>query len=315
MTKNAQAYAAAATAILLLIPVKSYKRIALPPPQQTLICILPEEDAAFQRNLVSKYAEDVNLDLRIKTQDWPLDSLRSGAADLMVVPEQTTDIPDGVVLSRPFADGTAWAVRSVDTEALRHINRWITELTASERFNRMQKRYLSGKPVNLTSIPQYDNLLRQNADSIGWDWRLLAAVVYHESRFHNNATSHKGARGLMQIRSKRYTAEELANPARNLYIGSRYLRKLEKMFDGATPMESKKFALAAYNYGEGKVSRLIARAAEEGLDTGRWDKVATLLPEGHHTVSYVSNILDTYAYYSRLYPKQPDAPSGTAPRN
>ena len=263
MTKNAQAYAAAATAILLLIPVKSYKRIALPPPQQTLICILPEEDAAFQRNLVSKYAEDVNLDLRIKTQDWPLDSLRSGAADLMVVPEQTTDIPDGVVLSRPFADGTAWAVRSVDTEALRHINRWITELTASERFNRMQKRYLSGKPVN----------------------------------------------------SKRYTAEELANPARNLYIGSRYLRKLEKMFDGATPMESKKFALAAYNYGEGKVSRLIARAAEEGLDTGRWDKVATLLPEGHHTVSYVSNILDTYAYYSRLYPKQPDAPSGTAPRN
>ena len=301
MTKNAQAYAAAATAILLLIPVKSYKRIALPPPQQTLICILPEEDAAFQRNLVSKYAEDVNLDLRIKTQEWPLDSLRSGAADLMVVPEQTTDIPDGVVLSRPFADGTAWAVRSVDTEALRHINRWITELTASERFNRMQRRYLSGKPVNLTSISQYDNLIRAAADSIGWDWRLLAAVVYHESRFHNDATSHKGARGLMQIRSSRYTAEELANPARNISVGARYLHRLEGMFPGATPMESIKFALAAYNMGEGKVARLISQAEAQGMDASRWSNVAKLLPQDHHTVSYVNNVLDTYQYYSRVY--------------
>ena len=315
MTKQALAYAAAATAILLLIPVKSYKRIALPPPEHTLICIISEEDVAFQRNLVQKYAEDINVDLKIKTKSWPLDSLASGAVDLMVVSEDTSDIPDGVVFSRPFADGTVWAVRTVDTEALRHINRWITELTASERFNRMQKRYLSGKPVNLTSISQYDNLLRQYADSIGWDWRLLAAVVYHESRFHNDATSHKGARGLMQIRSKRYTEEELANPARNLYIGTRYLRRLEKMFPGATPMESKKFALAAYNFGEGKVSRLITRADTLGLDATRWDKVATLLPEGHHTVSYVTNILDTYAYYSRLYPKQPDAASDTVPKN
>ena len=314
MTKQALIYAAA-TALLLLIPVKSSKRIAPLPHGHALVCILPEEDAAFQRNLVQKYAEDINTELKIKEVAWPLDSLPSGAADLMVVSEDTCEIPDGVVLSRPFADGTVWAVRSADTEALRHINRWITELTASERFNRMQKRYLSGKPVNLSSISRYDNLLRQNADSIGWDWRLLAAVVYNESRFHNEATSHKGARGLMQIRSSRYSAEELANPARNLYIGSRYLRRLENMFPGATPMESKKFALAAYNLGEGKVTRLITRADTLGLDASRWDKVATLLPEGHHTVSYVTNVLDTYAYYSRLYPKQPDAASGKAPRN
>ena len=288
---------------MLMIPVSGSRRIIPLPPTTTMNCMIPVEDAPFQRTLVEKYAQDIGLDIRVQTGEWPLDSLTSGAVDMMIVSEDASPIPYNVVFSRPFADGTVWALRADETEALRHINRWITELTASERFNRMQKRYLSGKPVDLNSISQYDNLLHAMADSIGWDWRLLAAVVYHESRFHNEATSGKGARGLMQIRSSRYSIEELSNPARNLYIGSRYLHRLEKMFPGANPTESIKFSLAAYNFGEGKVSRLINRADSLGLDASRWDNVATLLPQGHHTVSYVNNVLDTYAYYSRLYPR------------
>ena len=291
------------SALLLMIPVTGSRRSTPLPPTGTLTCMMPEEDAPFQRVLVEKYAQDTGLDIHVHTGDWPLDSLMSGALDLMIVSEDTFPVPDEVVFSRAFADGTVWAVRADETEGLRGINRWITELTASERFNRMQKRYLSGKPVNLTSISPYDNLLRQQADSIGWDWRLLAAVVYHESRFHNDATSKKGARGLMQILSSRYTPEELADPSRNLSVGSRYLHRLEGMFPGANPMENVKFSLAAYNFGEGKVSRLISRADSLGLDATRWDNVATLLPAGHHTVSYVNNVLDTYQYYSRLYPR------------
>ena len=303
MSKRKAIYAAVVSAILLLIPMRSYKRIAPFPTDIIISCMIPKEDAAFMRNLVEKYADDIDMEIHVTLGDWPLDSLASGAVDLMIVSEEVSDIPDNVAFSRPFADGTVWAVRATETEALRHINRWITELTASERFNRMQRQYLSGKPVNLTSISQYDNLIRAAADSIGWDWRLLAAVVYHESRFHNGATSHKGARGLMQIRSSRYTADELANPARNITVGSRYLHRLEGMFPAATPMESIKFALAAYNYGEGNVSRLITQADTLGLDSSRWNNVARLLPQGHHTVSYVNNVLDTYQYYSRIYPK------------
>jgi hypothetical protein len=303
MSRRGIIFAAVTSALLLMIPITGSRRSTTLPPDTTLQCMIPEEDAPFQRNLVEKYAQDNNIDIHIHTGNWPLDSLVSGTVDLMIVSEDEYPVPDGAVFSRAFADGTVWAVRADETEALRRINRWITELTASERFNRMQKRYLSGKTVSLTSISQYDNLLRQNADSIGWDWRLLAAVVYHESRFHNDATSHKGARGLMQIRSSRYTEEELSNPARNLSVGSRYLHRLETRYTTADPMETVKFCLAAYNYGEGKVSRLIARADTLGLDATRWDNVATLLPEGHHTVAYVNNVLDTYAYYSRLYPR------------
>lgn len=303
MTSRGLIFAAAASAILLLIPVTGTHRSTPLPPEGTLRCLLPQDDAAFQRTLVEKYAQDINLDMHVQSGAWPLDSLLSGATDLMIVMEDTVPAQDGVAFSRAFADGTVWAVRADETEALRQINRWITELTASERFNRMQKRYLSGKPVSLTAISQYDPLLKSAADSIGWDWRLLAAVVYHESRFHNDATSRKGARGLMQILSDRYSDEELSNPARNLSVGSRYLHRLEKQFPAANPTEAVKFALAAYNLGEGRITGLVSQAEAQGLDASRWDNVATLLPEGHHTVSYVNNVLDTYAYYSRLYPR------------
>ena len=157
-------------------------------------------------------------------------------------------------------------------------------------------------PVNPGSISQYDTLIRQAADNIGWDWRLLSAVIYHESRFHNEAQSSKGARGLMQIRSQRYTPEELADPSRNLYVGTRYLKKLETRYADTGPVEAIKFALASYNMGDGRVASLVERADTMGLDASRWDSVATLLPKGHHTVSYVNNVLSTYSRYARQYP-------------
>ena len=53
--------------------------------------------------------------------------------------------------------------------------------------------------------------------------------------------------------------------------------------------------------GEGKVARLISQAEAQGMDASRWSNVAKLLPQDHHTVSYVNNVLDTYQYYSRVY--------------
>lgn len=276
-------------------------------PEATLHCAIPTQDAEFHRSLVKKYAADKGLDFDIVLcRDFTvLDSLRTGGLDLVVACDPPDSLLEGLATSRAFADGSVWAVREDEVEALRHINQWVTELTASARFNRMQKRYFSGKTVSLTSISQYDNILRQSADSIGWDWRLLAAVVYHESRFHNDASSSKGAMGLMQIRSKRYPEEVLMNPAANIAVGSRYLSKLQGMFsdNAADPTEAIKFALAAYNMGEGKAGQLIERTQEQGLDASRWDSVKQQLPEHHHTRSYVDNVLNTYAYYSKVYPR------------
>ncbi len=298
--------AAVLTLGLLLIPVRTYRSFTPEPPSETLRCVVPKAHALFHKTIIQRYAESQNLqmDFHADNGEW-LDSLRSGAIDLLVFIPLNDSIPEGIACSRAFADGSVWAVRADETEGLRRINRWMTELLASEAFGRMQKQYFAGKPVNLQSISQYDRLLKASADSIGWDWRLLAAVVYHESRFHNEATSAKGATGLMQVRSDRYSTETLLDPARNLSVGSRYLYKLEAMFSNtaATPMEAVQFALAAFNLGEGRVQKLIGKAAAAGADTTRWESVATMLPARHRTITYVDEVLDTYAYYSQVYPE------------
>ena len=298
--------AAIFTLALLLIPVRTYRTVTPDPPGETLRCVIPRAGGAFHKTLVQRYAEEQGLHMDIKVDNglW-LDSLRNGSIDLLVFIPDTDSLPAGVACSRAFADGSVWAVRADETEGLRRINGWLTELTASESFARLQQQYLAGKPVNLQSISQYDRLLRASADSIGWDWRLLASVVYHESRFHNEATSVKGATGLMQIRSDRYSVESLLDPAKNLSVGSRYLHKLEGMFadNAADPTEAVQFALAAFNLGEGHVQKLIGKAAAAGVDTTRWSSVSTMLPPRHHTITYVNEVLDTYAYYTRIYPR------------
>lgn len=51
----------------------------------------------------------------------------------------------------------------------------------------------------LCIISPFDNLMRDISEKEGNDWRLMAAIAYHESRFTPDITSSRGACGLMQI--------------------------------------------------------------------------------------------------------------------
>ncbi len=89
------------------------------------------------------------------------------------------------------------------------------------------------------------------------DPALLAAVIYAESRFHDQ-TSSAGARGLMQITpdtadtienlsgGETFVYEDLADPELNIRYGSFYLRYLLERYGG-----NEAAALAAYNAGQG----------------------------------------------------------------
>ncbi|HVR30195.1 MAG TPA: transglycosylase SLT domain-containing protein [Thermoanaerobaculia bacterium] len=84
---------------------------------------------------------------------------------------------------------------------------------------------------------------------------LVAAMVRCESAFDEHAISPRGARGLLQLMpatAERFGVDpvELADPARNLEAGVRYLRWLADRFDNDLPR-----VLAAFNSGEGTVDR------------------------------------------------------------
>lgn len=82
---------------------------------------------------------------------------------------------------------------------------------------------------------------------------LVAAVVHTESKFNPAARSPAGAVGLMQLvpRTGRWLgATDLTNPTQNVTAGAKYLRYLNKQFDG-----NQEKVIAAYNAGEGNVRR------------------------------------------------------------
>lgn len=239
----------------------------------------------------------------------PLDSLLARSADIVVM-ARPDSLPAGLCEAKDISDDYAWIVRDDNCNELGRLNTYLSELTESDHFRKLIRQYMKGKVSSLTEISPYDALIREVAGESGWDWRLLSAVAYHESRFSLGANSKKGAVGLMQIRSGKYSVDTLLNPRVNLSIGARYLSRLGNMFQpvAADTTERLKFALAAYNAGEGKVQYYIRYAGSRGADTTRWSAVSELIPQmggsrGRQTIAYVDAVLDTYAAYTRLYPR------------
>lgn len=85
------------------------------------------------------------------------------------------------------------------------------------------------------------------------DASLVKAVIYTESYFNPNATSHKGASGLMQLMpatAEKYGVDDLYNPRQNIVAGIKHLKYLLKLYP-----KNLKHAIAAYNAGEGAVDK------------------------------------------------------------
>jgi len=103
-----------------------------------------------------------------------------------------------------------------------------------------------------SSIP-FGSLIHQKAAKYEVDPNLVAAVIEAESRFKRTARSPVGARGLMQLMPKTgrwMGANNLYDADENVDAGVKYLKYLNKRFDGDLTN-----TLAAYNAGEGNVKR------------------------------------------------------------
>jgi soluble lytic murein transglycosylase len=156
----------------------------------------------------------------------------------------------------------------------------------------------------LTLPLRHEDIIRQQASAKALDPSLLAAVIYAESHFRD-ATSHAGARGLMQITpaTARYIAHlsggtafeqgDLATPQINISYGAYYLRYLLKRYGENTVL-----ALAAYNGGEGNVDRWIAESSlsERAFDIGQ-------IPFAE-TRGYVTRVLEARQSYRDKYSRE-----------
>lgn len=100
---------------------------------------------------------------------------------------------------------------------------------------------------------ELDRLIYDVGQRQGVDPRFLHAVIWQESKYKNEARSHAGAQGLMQLipaTAERFGCDDPYDAAANIEAGTKYLKWLLKRFDGNVEL-----ALAGYNAGEGAVDK------------------------------------------------------------
>lgn len=109
-------------------------------------------------------------------------------------------------------------------------------------------------PVAPPSETELHLLINRMADEYGVDARLAHALIRVESNYQADAVSPKGAMGLMQLMpatARQYSVDNPFDPEQNLAGGLRHLRGLLDRYGRGR----ESLALAAYNAGEGAVSK------------------------------------------------------------
>ncbi len=223
------------------------------------------------------------------------------------------EVHDDIELNR--GGRIAWAFRHRSPELKAAVNEFVRQARKGTLFgNTTFDKYLrSTKWVsNATSSDEMARfertvaLFKKYAARYDFDWLMLAAQGYQESRLNQRRRSPSGAIGVMQVMPATGRAMNVGDIRKlepNIHAGVKYMRKmLDDYFDGAKmdSLNRNLFAFAAYNAGPTRIASLRRIAAKRGLDPSVWfGSVERVAAEkiGRETVQYVSNIYKYYVAY------------------
>ena len=145
-------------------------------------------------------------------------------------------------------------------------------------------------------ISPYDSIFRVYADTVGWDWKMLAAVAYVESKFDTAAVSNVGAQGLMQIMPVTARAMGIpegmeSDPDESVRAAAEYFAYLSHLFRRVPENERINFVLASYNAGFGHVHDAMRLAHKYGRNRYVWnDNVETYLRLKSDSIYYTDSL-------------------------
>ena len=313
----------------LLVSRKDTDHIAYRFPADTLRCIiamdgLPEtrQNVGFNYELLKAFGSENSSYMRIlppKEFQQGREMLLNGDIALMVV-SQADSIPsqdrEGMLFSQEIKDGIAWAVRSENEHLLNALNYWYGRFKTDGFYREMSRRYFRSYKIEylvaqarqVNGLSPYDGIVKNHAQRIGMDWRLLSAIIWQESQYNVAALSPMSAKGLMQVRDVTaahygFPTDELFDPNTNIHLGTMLFDDLLRDFskEGMDSANVVRFALASYNSGGGTLAKRRAEAAEAGLNPNEWEEVAKMYEKySNVTIRYIEAIEQTYAIYCTL---------------
>lgn len=235
-----------------------------------------------------------------------------------------------------FPQNLSWAVRKESQLLLDTLNNWLLDFKQSREYNTLLNRYFfqPGRAPHTHSIfysgetgviSEYDYFIKKYSEIINWDWRLLASLIYQESKFKPEAVSWAGAIGIMQLMPA--TAEELgidsaSSVEDHIYAGVRYLSYLDRQFDESITdsITRIKLILAGYNIGFGHVHDAIRLTEYYEKNPNDWTNIKYYLTNltnpkyytnenvrngyfpGFHAVVFADEIVARYMHYKNIIP-------------
>jgi membrane-bound lytic murein transglycosylase F len=234
-----------------------------------------------------------------------------------------------------FPQNVAWAVHPQSDSLRNEIDSWLDTYRNSSRYvmiynkyfkNRHSYRSIHSEYYTLSSgkISQYDEHIKKESERIGWDWRLMASIIFQESRFNPEAESWAGAFGLMQLMpstAENYGISRTSPPAAQIRAGASFISWLEDRFSDeiADADERIKFVLASYNIGYGHIqdARRLAERYEEDPNVWHGGVEEWLLKKsdpkyytdqvvkygyarGIETFNFVKEVLNRYEHYKNI---------------
>ncbi len=286
------------------------------------INVVEAEEGLITEDLIRRVAE--------KKIDYTVSD--NNIAEIKSAFYQNLDVSTAVSLPQQ----TAWSVRHSSPQLLKEINNWLKEVQKKADYYVIYNKYYENRrafrtrygseyfPIKSGSISPYDDLLQKHAETIGWDWRLLAALVYQESQFDPKARSWAGAKGLMQLMpctAEKFGADNPYDPEENIAAGVRFLKWLNEYWkeDIHDEQERCKFVIASYNTGQGHVQDARRLAKADDKDPNKWNGqvekymlkksnpkyynreiVRYGYASGIEPVTYVETILNLYTHYQRF---------------
>jgi membrane-bound lytic murein transglycosylase MltF len=214
----------------------------------------------------------------------------------------------------------AWAMRKNNPQLLESVNEFTKTIRKGTLLgNIIIKRYMQDAEWMNDALASEDRrryeetvgLIKQYAAEYDFDWLMIAAQAYQESRFDQSKKSSAGAMGIMQLLPTTAADPAVGIPdisaaADNIHAGVKYLRWLrDKYFseDEIDPLDRILFSFAAYNAGPGNTARARRRATQLGFDPNKWFgnvEIGMYRAVSGEPASYVRKIYKYYVTYRRL---------------
>lgn len=297
--------------------------------------------ALRMRNLSEEIGERIHIvEVPIETEQL-IRMVSRGEIEYTVADEDIARVnssyfPDlDIETAMSFTQNQAWAVRKSSVDLKTEIDLWMDQFKHTRRYATLYYKYFKSNRIagmfksdyyypETGRISPYDTYFMQEAEKINWDWRLLASMVYQESRFNPEAVSWAGAFGLMQLMpatASRFGVDENSSPVAHIRAGVRFIHWLDMQLDDYIEDKDEriKFILASYNIGPGHVFDAIRLAEKYGKNPAKWeDNVEFFLlkksdpvffsdpvvkngyARGTETYRYVRDILYRFNHYQNI---------------